>query len=211
MTMSAMLPPIVKDPSPPIVSAAAQRAAAGMSAEPADAMAPAEASAVLMVPHKPGRTPRPCRGESQLSSSPIVRTACAVHPSRAMCRRPSNGMFAADFGHARGSSGTGGAPADPLIHRAGSSQDPQQTMIRNTTLAGDVDRRGRLLLSGSKSARVGSVHDVHAKLVKPGQCEKPRAPAGGSAASGEKTGTGSEHRARSGALPCGVSVPKPHR
>jgi hypothetical protein len=130
MTMSAMLPPIVKDPSPPIVSAAAGRAAAGMSAGPAGAMTAAETSAVLMVPHKPGRTPRPCRGESQLSSSPIVRTACAVHPSRAMCRRPSNGMFAADFGHARGSSGTGGATADPLIHPAGSGQGSQQTVVR---------------------------------------------------------------------------------
>ncbi|MGC1287118.1 MAG: hypothetical protein WA895_29720, partial [Streptosporangiaceae bacterium] len=38
MTMSAMLPPIVKDPSPPIVSAAARRATAGVSAGPADAM-----------------------------------------------------------------------------------------------------------------------------------------------------------------------------
>ena len=197
MTMSAMLPPIVKDPSPPIVSAAARWAAAGMSAGPVGVMTAAEASAVLMVSHKPGRTPRPCRGESQLSSSPIVRTACAVHPSRAMCRRPSNGMFAADFGHARGSSGTGGdrRPAHPpgrLGPRPSANNDP-----KTPTLAGDVDPHGRLLLSGSKSARVGSVHDAHARLVPPGQCEKPRAPAGGSAASGEKTGTGSEHRTRS--------------
>jgi hypothetical protein len=211
MTMSAMLPPIVKDPSPPIVSAAARWAAAGMSAGPAGAMTAAEASAVLMVPHKPGRTPRPCGGESQLSSSQIVRTACAVHPPRAMCRRPSNGMVAGisaapvvplDWRRAR-------RPAHPpgrLGPRPSASNDP-----KTPTFAGDVDPQGRLLMSGSKSARVGSVHDAHAKLVKPGQCEKPRAPAGGSAASGEKTGTGSEHRARSGALPCGVSVPKPHR
>jgi hypothetical protein len=65
-----------------------------VSAGPAGAMTAAEASAVLMVPHRPGRTPRPSKGESQLSSSQTARTACAVHPSRVMCRRPSDGMFA---------------------------------------------------------------------------------------------------------------------